>query len=72
MNFISKKSLPRRQFLRSAGVTLALPLLDAMIPAMTPTAKAAESISPRRFVGVWHPQGVAPGYWRPQQTGSDF
>lgn len=72
MIFITKKALPRRKFLRSAGVTLALPLLDAMIPALTPIATAAESLRPRRFVGVWHPQGVAPGYWRPQQTGSDF
>ena len=72
MNFITKKSIPRRRFLRAAGVALALPLLDAMVPAMTPIAKAAESLRPRRFVGVWHPQGVAPGYWRPVKEGSDF
>jgi hypothetical protein len=72
MHFITKKKLPRRQFLRSAGVTLALPLLDAMIPAFTPLAKAAESLRPKRFVGIWHPHGAAPGYWSPLQTGPDF
>ena len=33
--YISKKHMPRRTFLRGAGVTLALPLLDAMVPAAT-------------------------------------
>ena len=37
--FISKKHLPRRTFLRGVGVTLALPLLDSMVPAQTPLAK---------------------------------
>ena len=72
MIFITKKSLPRRQFLRGAGVALALPLLDAMIPAFTPHAKAAAALRPKRFVGVWHPHGAAPGYWSPLQTGADF
>ena len=37
--FITKKHISRRAFLRGAGVTLALPLLDSMIPAQTPLAK---------------------------------
>ncbi len=37
--FITKKHIPRRAFLRGAGVTLALPLLDSMIPAQTPLSK---------------------------------
>ena len=72
MKFISKKYLPRRTFLRSAGATVALPLLDAMIPALTPLAKAAAAAPVKRFVGVWHPHGAAPGYWSPVQAGSDF
>jgi hypothetical protein len=72
MNYITKKKLGRRTFLRSAGVTVALPLMDAMIPAMTPMAQAAELLRPKRFVGIWHPHGAAPGYWSPLQTGSDF
>lgn len=72
MKFITKKHLPRRTFLRSAGVTVALPLLEAMIPAMTPLSKAAAAAPARRFVGVWHPHGAAPGYWSPVQIGSNF
>jgi hypothetical protein len=69
--FISKKHLPRRTFLRGVGVTLALPLLDSMIPAQTPLAKTAAAPA-RRFVGIWHPHGAAPGYWSPVQEGSNF
>jgi hypothetical protein len=72
MKYITKKKLDRRTLLRSAGVAVALPLMDAMIPAFTPMAKAAEALRPKRFVGVWHPHGAAPGYWSPLQTGSDF
>ena len=36
MSFITKKHLPRRTFLRGAGVAIALPLLDSMVPAQTP------------------------------------
>ncbi len=72
MNYISKKKLDRRTLLRSAGAAVALPLLDAMIPALVPMAKAAETLRPKRFVGIWHPHGAAPGYWSPLQTGADF
>ena len=41
MVFISKKHLPRRTFLRGMGVTLALPLLDSMVPARTALAQTA-------------------------------
>jgi len=41
MTFVTKKYLPRRTFLRGVGVTLALPLLDSMVPAQTPLAKTA-------------------------------
>ena len=68
---IRKKHIPRRTFLRATGVTLALPLLDSMVPAQTPLSKTAAN-PPRRFVGIWHPHGAAPGYWSPLQKGSDF
>ena len=64
MNFITKKHIPRRTFLRGAGVTLALPLLDSMIPAQTPLAKTA-AVPPTRFMGIFVPHGMAPGYWIP-------
>ena len=50
--FITKLSLARRTFLRGMGVTLALPLLDAMIPALTATAKTAAA-PVRRFGAVY-------------------
>jgi len=64
--FITKKRIPRRTFLRGAGVTLALPLLDSMIPAQTPLGQTAAG-PVKRFVGIWHPHGAAPGYWSPLQ-----
>ncbi len=69
--FISKKHLPRRTFLRGAGVTLALPLLESMVPALTPLRLTAAA-PVKRFVGIWHPHGAAPGYWSPLQEGQDF
>src|SRR5437764_2365122 len=69
--FITKKHIPRRTFIRGVGVTVALPLLEAMLPAQTPLRKTAASPA-KRFVGIWHPHGAAPGYWRPSQEGSDF
>jgi len=69
--FITKKHIPRRTFLRGAGITLGLPLLDSMVPAQTPLSKTAAA-PVRRFMGIWHPHGAAPGYWSPQQEGSNF
>jgi hypothetical protein len=69
--FISKKYISRRTLLRGAGVTLGLPLLDSMVPAQTPLNKTA-AVPPHRFMAIWHPHGAAPGYWSPQQVGSNF
>jgi hypothetical protein len=69
--FVAKKHIARRTFLRGAGVTLALPLLESMLPALTPTRLTAAA-PVRRFVGIWHPHGAAPGYWSPLQEGRDF
>ncbi|HET9217778.1 MAG TPA: DUF1552 domain-containing protein [Terriglobia bacterium] len=60
--FISKRHLPRRTFLKGAGVTLALPLLDAMVPAATALAQTAAT-PPPRFVGIFFPHGLAYSYW---------
>src|SRR5437762_1295298 len=65
MSFIMKKHIARRTFLRGAGVTLALPLLDAMSPAMAQTAVQPKT----RFVGIFFPHGMAPGHWEPQVEG---
>jgi hypothetical protein len=67
--FITKRHIPRRTFLRGAGVTLALPLLDAMIPAHTLLAQTAAAPK-QRFMGSFYPHGMAPGYWEPQIEGA--
>jgi len=69
--FLTKRHIPRRTFLRGAGVTLALPLLESMLPAFTPSRLTAAA-PVKRFVGIWHPHGAAPGYWSPLQAGKDF
>src|SRR5437870_3877506 len=69
--FATKRHIPRRTFLRGAGVTLALPLLESMLPALTPLRLTAAA-PVKRFVGIWHPHGAAPGYWSPLQEGKDF
>jgi hypothetical protein len=69
--FIARKSLPRRTFLRGAGSVIALPLIDAMVPAFTPLAKAAAN--PRlRFGVVYIPNGVIVDQFFPKTVGSGF
>jgi hypothetical protein len=60
--FITKKHLARRTFLKGAGATVALPLLEAMIPASTALAQTAAQPYPR-FVGIFYPHGMAPTHW---------
>jgi Protein of unknown function (DUF1552) len=67
--FISKKHISRRTVLRGSGAALALPLLDAMIPASTALAQTAASPKPR-FVGAFVCHGMAPGYWVPEKEGA--
>jgi hypothetical protein len=74
--FIFKKHVSRRTFLRGAGVTVALPLLDAMVPALSATQRTAAA-GPRRLGFVYLPNGVSMNfkgvnYWRPLGEGSTF
>jgi hypothetical protein len=69
MSFITKRHVPRRLFLQSAGVTLALPLLEAMVPARTLIAQTAAQPK-TRFAGVFFPHGMAPGFWEPTAEGA--
>src|SRR5262245_53630334 len=65
---ITKKALPRRTFLRGMGASLALPLLDAMVPSMTAVAKtAAEPV--RRLGFIYSPMGVDSSRWTPVGDG---
>jgi hypothetical protein len=65
--FITKRHLPRRTFLRGMGATIALPLLDAMVPALAATPSPITRYS---FVHV--PHGASPGYWTPTGVGKDW
>jgi hypothetical protein len=69
--FIFKKTLPRRTVLRGLGATVALPFLEAMVPAMTASAKTVAN-PPKRFAAVFVPLGERPGFWKPDTVGSDF
>ena len=65
---ITKKALPRRTFLRGVGASLALPLLDAMVPSMT--ALAATPAAPMRRIGfVYIPMGANITEWTPKGEG---
>src|SRR4029453_12985595 len=78
--FLTKRHLSRRTVLRGAGVTLALPLLDAMIPAATALAQTAAV--PRMRMGFFYiPHGAIMGNtshgpamdkWTPRGSGADF
>jgi hypothetical protein len=69
--FNTKKSLSRRTLLKGAGVTLALPLLDAMIPASTALGQTAAS--PKVRMGfIYFPHGANMNRWTPATTGVDF
>jgi hypothetical protein len=66
---ITKKALPRRTFLRGIGTTLALPLLDAMVPSMT--AMADTPANPVRRLGfVYVPMGAHMPQWTPAGSGA--
>jgi hypothetical protein len=69
--FITKKHLPRRTFLRGLGVSLSLPLLDAMIPAGTALAQTAAAPKPK-FGFFYFPHGAVMDRWVPAGTGRDF
>ena len=69
--FITKRHLSRRTFLRGAGVVVALPFLDAMVPALTPLARA--QARPRtRFGAIYVPNGAIMEQWIPEVVGPGF
>jgi hypothetical protein len=67
--YLAKRHLSRRTFLRGTGVTMALPLLEAMIPAGTALAQTAAVPRKSRFVAVFFPHGMTPGRWVPEREG---
>ena len=67
--FITKMALPRRTFLRGLGVTLALPVLDAMVPAATALAQTVAK-PVRRLGFVYIPNGAVMQSWQPASEGA--
>lgn len=69
--FLTRKHLSRRSVLKGAGASIALPLLDAMIPAHTALANTAAA--PQARLGfVYFPHGAVMQHWTPKLTGHDF
>ena len=66
--FITKRALPRRTFLRAMGATVALPMLDAMVPALS----AQRLTPPPRLGFIYIANGVIQNLWNPATTGAGF
>ena len=71
MNFITRKHLSRRTLLRGAGVSVALPLLDSMVPAQTPLDRTAAN-SKSRLSCIYVPHGATMYKWTPDAEGKGF
>jgi uncharacterized protein DUF1552 len=71
MSFLTTKALPRRTVLRGLGATVALPFLDAMLPAASLRARAA-GVPVHRFQTFYVPNGMAMEYWTPKGVGNAF
>ena len=71
MNFVTRKHLSRRTLLKGVGTTLALPLLDSMIPALT--AQSRTAAAPLQRLGfVYFPHGAVMDKFTPATTGAGF
>lgn len=70
MNILGKH-LPRRTFLRGMGTVIALPALDAMLPAIV-SGRALQATSPVRLAFAYVPNGIVMKDWTPKSTGKDF
>jgi hypothetical protein len=71
MNFVTSKSLPRRTILQGLGAAMALPFLEAMVPAFSLRGRAAAK-PVHRFQTFYVPNGMAMEYWTPKGEGSAF
>jgi len=69
VNFLTRKALSRRQLLRGAGVSIGLPFLDAMQPAL---ASGSPKTQPRRVAVVYVPNGIIMKDWTPDGPGLEF
>ena len=69
---VTKKAMSRRTVLRGIGAAVALPLLDAMVPALTAHRRTRRRKPVRRLGVVYHPNGVIYENWLPKGVGRDF
>jgi hypothetical protein len=70
--FLSKKHIQRRTILKGVGASIALPILDAMIPASTAFADTVAAKTVKRFAFVGFPHGAIMDRWSPKETGADY
>jgi hypothetical protein len=70
--FIFKKHIGRRTALKGVGATVALPLLEAMVPATTAWAATPAGKTVKRFAFVGFPHGAIMDHWSPKETGTDY
>ena len=69
---LTKNPLSRRTFLRGAGVTLALPFLESMLPALARAGQSASAVRPTRFGAIYFPHGAIMPKWTPATDGANF
>jgi len=69
MTFVTRRHIPRRAFLRGTGAAIALPLLDAMLPALS---RAATQKPPVRMAFMYAPNGIIMDAWTPGTEGKNF
>lgn len=69
---ITRKHVSRRTLLRGVGAAVALPMLDAMMPALSFGGSAMKKVSPNRMAFVYVPNGIDMRNWTPQATGRAF
>ena len=70
MNFLTHRHLSRRTFLRGVGAAIALPMLDAMTPALGSLRSAGKG--PVRLVFTYVPNGIIMKDWTPKAVGSEY
>ena len=71
-SFVTKKHLSRRTFLNGVGVTLALPFLESMLPAVSTLAESAGAAPRTRLAGIYFPHGAILPRWVPAADGAGF
>ncbi len=69
---VTGKHLSRRNLLRGMGAAVALPMLDAMVPALRGATSAAKKVSPNRMAFVYVPNGIDMRNWTPEAVGRSF